>query len=53
MLANRGIVRNVGGYTVYGDSSQPNPPARIIYAVANGDGVALLRRFGVPRVELP
>ncbi|MFL6516096.1 MAG: substrate-binding domain-containing protein [Chthoniobacterales bacterium] len=36
-LANRGIVNNVVGFTVYGDYSQPNPPARIIEAVANGD----------------
>jgi mxaJ protein len=36
-LANRGIVNNVVGFTVYGDYSQPNPPARIINAVAQGD----------------
>ena len=36
-LTNRGIVSNVHGYTVYGDYSQPNPPARIIDAVAKGD----------------
>ena len=36
-LANRGIVDNVVGYTVYGDYSQPNPPARIVEAVANGE----------------
>jgi len=36
-LAARGIVRNVRGYPVYGDYSQPNPPARIIDAVAKGD----------------
>jgi mxaJ protein len=35
-LANRGIVDNVVGYTVYGDYSQPNPPARIVEAVAKG-----------------
>ena len=33
-LARRGIVDNVRGYTVYGDYSQPNPPARIVEAVA-------------------
>jgi len=32
-LANRGIVRNVVGYTVYGDYRQPNPAARIIDGV--------------------
>ena len=36
-LAHRGIVRNVVGYTLYGDYSTPNPPARIIEAVANGE----------------
>lgn len=36
-LSNRGIVSNVRGYTVYGDYSQPNPPARILDAVADRD----------------
>ena len=36
-LANRGIIGNVRGYTVYGDYSEANPPARIIEAVSNGD----------------
>src|SRR5207237_10170955 len=36
-LASRGVVENVRGYTVYGDYAQPNPPARIIDAVARGD----------------
>jgi quinoprotein dehydrogenase-associated probable ABC transporter substrate-binding protein len=36
-LARRGIVRNVAGYTVYGDYSRPNPPADIVQAVARGD----------------
>jgi mxaJ protein len=36
-LAKRGIVDNVRGYTVYGDYTQPNPPARIIDAVVGGD----------------
>jgi mxaJ protein len=36
-LANRGVVRNVAGYSVYADYSQPNPPARIVEAVARGD----------------
>jgi mxaJ protein len=36
-LASRGIVQKVRGYPVYGNYSQPNPPARIIDAVANGD----------------
>jgi mxaJ protein len=36
-LADRGIIQNVVGYSVYGEYTQPNPPARIIDAVANGD----------------
>ena len=36
-LAARGIVNNVVGFTLYGDYTQRNPPARIIDAVANGD----------------
>jgi mxaJ protein len=36
-LAARGIVRNVRGYSVYGDYRQPNPPAAIVHAVADGD----------------
>ena len=36
-LARRGMTANVIGYTVYGDYSTPNPPARLIDAVANKD----------------
>jgi mxaJ protein len=36
-LARRGIIRNVSGYTIYGDYSTPNPPARLVDAVANGE----------------
>lgn len=36
-LARRGIVRNVVGYTVYGNYAEPNPPARLIEAVAAGE----------------
>ncbi|MDQ3802594.1 MAG: substrate-binding domain-containing protein [Acidobacteriota bacterium] len=36
-LTNRKIIRNVRGYTVYGDYAQANPPARIIDAVAKGE----------------
>lgn len=36
-LAQRGIIDNVRGFTVYGDYSKPNPPAAIIDAVANGE----------------
>jgi mxaJ protein len=36
-LSKRSIISNVRGYTVYGDYRQPNPPARLIDAVAKGD----------------
>jgi mxaJ protein len=36
-LASRHIIGNVVGYTLYGDYLQPNPPARIVDAVAKGD----------------
>jgi mxaJ protein len=34
-LAARGIIANVRGYSLYGDYRQPNPPARILDAVAS------------------
>ncbi|MFL6333583.1 MAG: substrate-binding domain-containing protein [Pyrinomonadaceae bacterium] len=36
-LAARGVINNVRGYTLYGDYRQPNPPARIVEAVAKGE----------------
>jgi len=36
-LADRSIITNIVGYTVYGDYRDPNPPARIVEAVAKGD----------------
>jgi quinoprotein dehydrogenase-associated probable ABC transporter substrate-binding protein len=36
-LARRGIVRNVVGYSVYGDYREESPPHRIVDAVARGD----------------
>ncbi len=36
-LANRGVIDNVRGYSVYGDYAQPSPPRAIIDAVATGD----------------
>jgi mxaJ protein len=36
-LSNRNIIRNVRGYTVYGDYSEANPPARILDAVTKGE----------------
>jgi ABC-type amino acid transport substrate-binding protein len=35
-LSARGILANVVGFTLYGDYSEPNPPARILDAVADG-----------------
>jgi mxaJ protein len=35
-LSRRGIITNVVGYTIYGDYTEPNPPARLIDAVADG-----------------
>jgi mxaJ protein len=36
-LSRRHMVNNIAGYSIYGDYSQPNPPARLIEAVSNGD----------------
>ena len=36
-LTRRNIVENVRGFTLYGDYSKPDPPARIVDAVANRD----------------
>jgi len=36
-LARRGLQNNVVGFSIYGDYRQPNPPARIIEAVAKGE----------------
>ena len=36
-LSRRGIVRNLVGYTVYGDYRQDSPPSAIVTAVARGD----------------
>jgi mxaJ protein len=62
-LAGRGIVRNLVGYSIYGDYSKPNPPAALVYAVARGDvDVAIVwgpfagyfgPRTGVPLVSTP
>jgi mxaJ protein len=34
-LAQRGMTSNIVGFTLYGDYSQPNPPARLIEAVVD------------------
>ena len=36
-LSARGLIANVVGYSVAGDYARPNPPARIVEAVAHGD----------------
>lgn len=36
-LAERGIITNLVGFTLYGDYAEPNPPARIVDAVAKGN----------------
>ena len=36
-LAARGIIDNVRGYMLYGNYSEPNPPAEIVHAVERGD----------------
>lgn len=36
-LANRGIVGNVRGYTVYGDYREPDPPARLLDALVRDE----------------
>ncbi|HYG28121.1 MAG TPA: substrate-binding domain-containing protein [Caulobacteraceae bacterium] len=36
-LTRRGMVDNIRGYSLYGDYSHPNPPARIIEAVDRGE----------------
>jgi quinoprotein dehydrogenase-associated probable ABC transporter substrate-binding protein len=42
-LGRRNIINNVSGYSIYGDYSQPNPPARLVEAVADGSvDVAIL-----------
>jgi mxaJ protein len=33
-LGRRGIVRNVSGYSLYGNYAEPDPPARLVEAVA-------------------
>jgi quinoprotein dehydrogenase-associated probable ABC transporter substrate-binding protein len=36
-LARRGVITNIVAYSIYGDYRAPNPPARLIDAVAAGD----------------
>ena len=57
-LSRRGIVESVRGYTIYGDYAKPNPPARLVEAVAAGDiDVAVvwgpLAGYFAPRARVP
>jgi mxaJ protein len=57
-LARRSIVDNVRGYTVYGEDATPDPPARILRALAEGEiDVALvwgpLAGYFAPRLAVP
>ena len=57
-LAARGVIANVVGYTLYGNYVDPNPPARIVEAVARGDiDIALvwgpLAGYHAPRQPTP
>lgn len=36
-LSRRGIIENVRGYMIYGDYNEPNPPARIMGALADSE----------------
>jgi mxaJ protein len=35
-LAERGVITNLVGFTLYGNYAEPNPPARIVEAVSDG-----------------
>jgi mxaJ protein len=57
-LSARGLTRNIVGYSVLGDYARPNPPARIVEAVARGDIDAAivwgpLAGFFAQRSEIP
>ena len=41
-LSARGLINNIVGYSVVGDYTEPNPPARIVDAVAAGEVDAAL-----------
>jgi mxaJ protein len=62
-LGEQGIVDNVVGYMIYGDYREPNPPARIVEAVASGEldlaavwgpiGGYFAKHASVPLVAVP
>jgi quinoprotein dehydrogenase-associated probable ABC transporter substrate-binding protein len=57
-LASRGVIANVRGFPIYGDYSQPDPPARILDALARRElDVAIvwgpLAGYFAPRLGVP
>ncbi len=62
-LAERGMIRNVVGYSIYGDYAQPDPPARLLDALTRREiDVAIVwgpfagayhKRAGVPLRVVP
>lgn len=57
-LANRGIIDNIVGYTIYGDYREETPPSRIIDALASGEiDIAVvwgpLAGYFAPRQPIP
>lgn len=57
-LANRGIIDNIVGYTIYGDYREETPPSRIIDALSSGEiDIAVvwgpLAGYFAPRQPMP
>ena len=57
-LAGRGLIDNITGFSLYGNYAEPNPPARIIEAVAQGEiDVAIVwgpfAGYFAPKMETP
>ena len=57
-LTRRGLIDNIRGYMIYGDYGQPNPPARILHALAAGEiDLAIvwgpLAGYFAPRQDVP
>ena len=57
-LASRGMIANVSGYSIFGNYAEPDPPARLVRAVAAGEiDVAVvwgpLAGYFAPRQHVP
>ena len=57
-LGRRGLIRNIAGYSIYGDYSKPHPPSNLIEAVAKGEVDAAiawgpLAGYFAPRQPVP